>query len=35
MQRLTRDGVVLAYEQAGRGDPPILLVHGWTCATRS
>src|SRR3954453_7786468 len=31
MQRLTRDGVVLAYEEAGRGDPPILLVHCWTC----
>ena len=31
MQRLNRDGVGLAYEEAGRGEPPILLVHGWTC----
>jgi pimeloyl-ACP methyl ester carboxylesterase len=31
MQRLHRDGVALAYEEAGNGDPPILLVHGWCC----
>jgi pimeloyl-ACP methyl ester carboxylesterase len=31
MQRLTRDGVILAYEEAGQGDPPILLIHCWTC----
>jgi pimeloyl-ACP methyl ester carboxylesterase len=31
MQRLERDGVALFYEQAGEGDPPILLVHGWCC----
>jgi pimeloyl-ACP methyl ester carboxylesterase len=31
MQRLRRDGVALAYEEAGSGDPPILLVHGWCC----
>ena len=24
-----RDGVALAYEEAGAGEPPILLVHGW------
>jgi pimeloyl-ACP methyl ester carboxylesterase len=29
MQKLTRDGVGLAYEAAGEGAPPILLVHGW------
>lgn len=28
---LVRDGVRLAYEDAGRGDPPAVLVHGWTC----
>ena len=27
--RINRDGVALAYEEAGVGDPPILLVHGW------
>jgi pimeloyl-ACP methyl ester carboxylesterase len=26
-----RDGVALYYEDDGQGDPPILLVHGWTC----
>jgi pimeloyl-ACP methyl ester carboxylesterase len=31
MQKLIRDGVTLAYEQAGHGDPPLLLVHCWTC----
>src|SRR5689334_23009063 len=31
MQYLTRDGVRLAYNDAGRGDPPILLVHGMQC----
>ena len=31
MQRLERDGVALFYEQAGEGDPSILLVHGWCC----
>ena len=29
MRTLTRDGVALAYEEAGRGDPPLLLVHCW------
>jgi pimeloyl-ACP methyl ester carboxylesterase len=28
---LARDGVQLAYEDAGHGDPPVVLVHGWTC----
>lgn len=31
MQSLMRDGVRLAYTEAGSGDPPMLLVHGWTC----
>jgi len=31
MQHLTRDGVKLFFEEAGSGNPPILLVHGWTC----
>lgn len=31
MTRLVRDGVSLAYEQAGRGDPPLLFVHGLAC----
>jgi pimeloyl-ACP methyl ester carboxylesterase len=30
MQRVTREGVTLAYEEAGSGAPPLLLVHGWT-----
>jgi pimeloyl-ACP methyl ester carboxylesterase len=28
MRQLVRDGVVLAYAEAGRGDPPVLLIHG-------
>ncbi len=31
MQHLTRDGVKLFFEEAGSGERPILLVHGWTC----
>lgn len=27
----TRDGVKLAYVDAGTGDPPLLFVHGWCC----
>jgi len=27
--RILRDGVALAYEQAGHGAPALLLVHGW------
>jgi pimeloyl-ACP methyl ester carboxylesterase len=27
--QIRRDGVALGYDEAGRGDPPILLVHGW------
>jgi pimeloyl-ACP methyl ester carboxylesterase len=28
---LVRNGVVLAYEEAGRGDPPLVFVHGIAC----
>ena len=31
MQQLLRDGVALAYEESGIGNPPTLLVHGWCC----
>ncbi len=31
MQHLTRDGVKLFFEDTGSGEPPVLLVHGWTC----
>ena len=31
MQKLIRDGVTLCFEEAGSGEPPLLLVHGWTC----
>jgi pimeloyl-ACP methyl ester carboxylesterase len=30
MHTLMRDGVALAYDEEGRGDPPFLLVHCWT-----
>jgi pimeloyl-ACP methyl ester carboxylesterase len=31
VQQLKRNGVALCFDQAGRGDPPLLLVHGWCC----
>jgi pimeloyl-ACP methyl ester carboxylesterase len=31
MQFLTRDGVKLAYAEAGRGGPPIVFIHGMGC----
>jgi pimeloyl-ACP methyl ester carboxylesterase len=31
MRRLKRDGVALFYEEVGKGEPPVLLVHGWCC----
>jgi pimeloyl-ACP methyl ester carboxylesterase len=31
---LVRDGVVLAYEDAGSGDPPLVFVHGAACNRR-
>src|SRR5689334_14159606 len=31
MQKLSRDGVALAYEEVGQGSPPMLFVHGWSC----
>ena len=30
MSTIERDGVKLGYEESGSGDPPLLLVHGWT-----
>ncbi len=27
--KLSRDEVTLGYEEAGAGDPPLLLIHGW------
>ncbi len=29
--KLVRDGVRLGYEEAGQGDPPLVLVHGLAC----
>jgi len=34
MPKVMRDGVALAYEEAGSGNPPLVLVHGWTCDRR-
>ena len=31
MQCLEQDGLALFYEEAGEGEPPIVLVHGWCC----
>lgn len=31
MPKLERDGVALAYDDAGSGTPPLLLVHGYAC----
>jgi pimeloyl-ACP methyl ester carboxylesterase len=31
MRRLFRDGIALAYEEAGSGRPPMLFVHCWCC----
>jgi pimeloyl-ACP methyl ester carboxylesterase len=31
MQKLTRDGVALAYEERGSGDPPLVFVPGGSC----
>jgi len=31
MRKVIRDGVALAYEEAGSGQPPMLFVHGWCC----
>ena len=30
-ERIERNGVTLTYDTAGRGDPPIVFVHGWSC----
>lgn len=34
MQYLVRDGVRLAYTEAGHGEPPLLFIHGWCCDHR-
>jgi pimeloyl-ACP methyl ester carboxylesterase len=31
MPHLTRDGVRLAYDITGAGDPTLVFIHGWTC----
>jgi pimeloyl-ACP methyl ester carboxylesterase len=31
MPALSRDGISLAYEETGSGQPPFLWVHGWSC----
>ena len=31
MPHARRDDLSLYYEQAGRGDPPLVFVHGWCC----
>ena len=31
MERLLRDGVALACEAIGSGDPPLVFIHGWCC----
>jgi pimeloyl-ACP methyl ester carboxylesterase len=34
MQTILRDGVALAYAEAGQGSPPLVFVHGWSCDHR-
>lgn len=34
MRALVRNGNRLYYREAGEGEPPVLLVHGWTCDHR-
>jgi pimeloyl-ACP methyl ester carboxylesterase len=34
MQKVSRDGVALAYEERGSGNPPMVFVHGWSCDSR-
>lgn len=29
--KVNRDGVALSFDEGGSGQPPLLLVHGWTC----
>jgi pimeloyl-ACP methyl ester carboxylesterase len=31
MRTLMRDGISLAYQESGSGEPPFLFVHGWAC----
>src|SRR5436853_5160764 len=30
MPTLSREGMALAYEQAGTGEPPLVFMHGWS-----
>lgn len=32
LHMLQRDGVRLACDDAGAGDPPLVFIHGWTCS---
>ena len=34
MKKLARNGVALAFDEAGKGGPPVLLIHGWACDHR-
>lgn len=34
VETLDRDGVTLRYVDRGRGDPPLVFVHGWCCDHR-
>ena len=34
MQKISRDGVALAYQEQGQGGPPMVFVHGWSCDHR-
>lgn len=34
MEKVSRDGVALAYEERGQGGPPMLFIHGWSCDHR-
>ncbi len=34
MKKLARNGIALAFDEAGKGGPPVLLIHGWACDHR-
>lgn len=31
LEKIEREGVMLAYEESAGPDPPLIFVHGWTC----
>ena len=31
VERRSRNGIALAYDEQGVGDPPLVLIHGWCC----